>query len=95
MTTPETVRQGASYDFTVTVSGDDTLTGTYEVKQYPGDTATLTGSLTSEGDGDFSGTLSGADTLTLGVGQWIIFTEFTDSDEDVSDPQKIYISVAW
>jgi len=91
---PETVAQGQTYDFTVTVSGEDTLTGTFEVKQYPGDTAAVTGSLTNN-DGEFTGTLTSANTLSLAVGQWFIFSELTDADENISNPNKLYVTKGW
>lgn len=94
MSKPNSIRQGESFGFTVTVSGDETLTGTYEVKQYPGDTATLTGSLTQDG-AEYTGTLSSTDTASLDIGQWFIFSEFIDSDENISNPNKLYISKGW
>lgn len=88
------VEQGESYPFTFTVSGDDTLTMTAKVIQYPGDTATIEKTLTNS-NGEFGGTLTSAETSSMSVGQWFIHGNAVDSDEDIRAPIKIYISKGW
>lgn len=90
------VRQGEIYNFYFKAKGTGAsgLTGSYSVMQYPGDTPTVTGSLTYT-QGEYKGTLSAANTAALSIGQWIIYTEFTDGDEDIHLAPKVYIAKGW
>ncbi len=86
------VEQGETYGFTTGLSGDDTdaFTTVINVLQYPGDTPSITRTVTNNVD-----TLTSAETAALAVGQWIIHFKSTDSDEDVREPIKIYIAKGW
>lgn len=90
------VRQGESFDFDSDISGDDEsgFTVTMDVLQYPGDTPAISREL-SYIDGSFKGTITSAETLALAVGQWFIHITANDSDEDLRDPVKLYISKGW
>lgn len=88
------IRQGETFDFTFTISGDTSLTGTFDVLQYPGDTPTVTRALTKSGD-EFTGTLTAAETASLGIGQWFIHCTGSDADEEINEPVKLYISKGW
>lgn len=88
------VQQGETYHFTFEISGDDTLSCSISVLQYPGDTAAITRTITSV-DGEFEGVLTSAETAALDVGQWFIHARLTDSDEDIRKPIKIYVTKGW
>ncbi len=91
------IRQGNTFEFKVKPSGEGAsgLTGVFEVKQYPGDAAAVSRSLTNNGDGTFTGILTNAETDTLAIGQWMVITKFTDLDEYITDPIKLYIEIKW
>ena len=93
---PERIEQGETYAFSFDISGDDitAFTGTWKLLQYPGDTPAVTGSLTYD-DGQFKGVLSSATTQGLDVGDWFIYASLTDSDEDIRDPLKVSVGIAW
>lgn len=89
------VQQGASFEFEKTFSSDDAenFTVVFDVLQYAGDTPAIAArAMTHEGNGKFSGVLLTADTDALAVGQWLINIRGSDSDENVKDPIKLYIS---
>jgi len=89
------VEQGATFSFEFSLSGDPAgLTTTMNVMQYPGDTPAITRALTLT-DGKFKGTLTSAETDALAIGQWFIHTSAVDSDEDIREPIKLYISKGW
>ena len=90
------VRQGESFDFDSDVSGDNEsgFTVTMDVLQYPGDTPDISRAL-SYIDGSFKGTITSAESAALAVGQWFIHITANDSDEDLRDPVKLYISKGW
>ncbi|MCZ6898277.1 MAG: hypothetical protein O7D95_06195 [Betaproteobacteria bacterium] len=98
VTTPSinNIRQGETFDFEIEVSGDDAggFTSTMDVLQYPGDTPAISRALTKEGN-VFKGTLTSAETDALAVGQWFIHITTSDSDEDLREPIKLYISEGW
>lgn len=92
---PNYIEQGETYDFEFEISGDASgFTSTMNVMQYPGDTPAITRALTQDGD-KFKGTLTSAETLALAVGQWFIHATTADSDEDLREPIKLYISKGW
>jgi hypothetical protein len=90
------VRQGATFDFSYDVSGENEsgFTVTMAVMKYPGDTPAITRSLVYT-DGSFIGSLTSAETAALAVGQWFIHVQASDSDEDLRSPIKLYISKGW
>ena len=90
----EKVEQGGTYTFSFDVSGDETLSGTFSVLQYPDDTASISRALTFV-DGVFKGVLTSAETAALAVGQWFIHLKLTDSDEDIREPIKLYVTKGW
>ena len=89
-------RQGETFDFDTDISGDDEsgFTVTMDVLQYPGDTPAISRAL-SYTDNSFKGTITSAETLALAVGQWFIHITGNDSDEDLREPIKLYISKGW
>jgi hypothetical protein len=96
MSKPNNIRQGATFDFDTGVSGDDEsgFTTTMDVMQYPGDTPAISRAL-SYTNGSFKGNLTSAETAALAVGQWFIHITSADSDEDLREPIKRYISKGW
>ena len=88
------IRQGETFDFTFTISGETSLTGTFDVMQYPGDTPAISRALTKSGT-QFSGTLTAAETAALAIGQWFVHATGADADEEINDPIKLYISKGW
>jgi len=90
----ETIRQGETFSFDLEVSGDESLSCTMSVLQYPGDTAAITKIITPVA-GVYSGLITSAESALLDVGQWMIVNRFTDSDEDVREPIKLYVSKGW
>lgn len=90
------IRQGETFDFSQDISGDTEsgFTTTMSVLQYPDDTPAITRALTYT-DGSFLGTLTSAETAALAVGQWFIHLQSSDSDEDLREPIKLYISKGW
>ena len=93
---PNRIRQGATFDFDFDISGasESGFTTTMSVMQYPGDTPAISRALTYT-DGSFKGTLTSAETAALAVGQWFIHVQAADSDEDLREPIKLYISKGW
>lgn len=91
----ELVQQGQTYKFTFSLSGDlNGITPTMRILQYPGDTPTITRVLTQV-DNEFTGTLTSAETASLSVGEWYIHVTAVDSDENIRELNKIYITKAW
>jgi len=90
------VRQGETYTFDFTLSGDDVAAFTYtmSVLQYPGDTPAISRELTVT-DGAAQAALTSAETAALAVGQWVIHVQSADSDEDVRTPERIQIAKGW
>ncbi len=91
------IEQGETYSFEVSATSatvDSTLALSVNVLQYPGDTPAITKSITPEG-GLYKGILTSAETAALAIGQWFIHTNFTDDDEDIREPIKLYISKGW
>jgi hypothetical protein len=96
LTTPERIEQGETYAFAFDISGGDieAFSGTWKLLQYPGDAATDTGTLTLD-DNQFKGVLSSATTQGLAVSDWFIYASLTDTDEDIRDPLKFSVGIAW
>lgn len=92
---PETIEQGETYDLSADYTGDDVsgLSVAFKVLQYPGDTPDITGTM-SYTNGEFKGVLTSAQTTSL-FGEYRIHITSTDSDEDIRDPIKLYISKTW
>lgn len=86
------IEQGETFSFEPTLSGNGAseFTLTMSVLQYPGDTPTITRSITGDTE-----TLTSAETAALDVGQWFIHVKAADSDEDIREPIKLYISKGW
>jgi hypothetical protein len=86
------IRQSETFGFEIALTGDDTaaFTNTLNVMQYPGDTPAITRTITAETD-----TLTSAETAALAVGQWWIYITSSDTDENIQDPIKLYISKGW
>lgn len=86
------IQQGETFTFDPSISGTNASAFTYtmDVLKYPGDTPTITRVITGDTE-----TLTSAETTALGVGQWWIHIKATDSDEDVREPIKLYISKGW
>lgn len=92
---PNYIEPGETYDFEFTVSGDASgFTGTMNVLQYPGDTPDITRVMTRDGN-TFKDTLTSAETISLGYGQWFVHGTTNDPDEDIRSPEKLYIGVQW
>lgn len=90
------VEQGETFTFDFSLSGNavEDMSANMSVLQYPGDTPTISRSLTYD-DGKFVGTLTSAETATLDIGQWFIHLRATDSDENIREIIKIYITKGW
>ncbi len=90
------IEQGETYTFATDLTGDDAdgFTVTMRLLQYPGDTPTITRSLALE-DGEYTGALTSAETISLDIGQWFIHISSDDPDEDVREPLKLYVSKGW
>lgn len=89
------VEQGETFDFTLDAGDDDSgLTCEINVLQYPGDTPTITRTITQVG-GEWPITLTSAETAALAVGQWYIHSNISDASEDIREPIKLYISEGW
>lgn len=86
------IEQGESFDFKV-AAGDATA-ASFEVKQYPGDTAAITRAMTLAGT-DFIDTLTSAETAALAIGQWFIHIQLTNTTDDIREPVKLYVSKGW
>lgn len=92
---PTLVEPGETYDFEFSVSGDATgFVGTMNVLKFPGDSPTISRVMTKDGN-TFKGTLTSAETISLGYGQWFIHGTTNDADEDIRSPEKIYIGAQW
>ncbi len=91
-----TIRQGATFDFESGLTGSniDGFTVTMDVMQYPGDTPAVTRALTLK-DEKYKGSLTSAETTLLAVGQWFIHIKAVDSDEDLREPIKLYVTKSW
>lgn len=87
---------GKSFDFDAELEGEGVsgFTVPYSVLQYPGQSPALNGTMTYS-NGKFIGTLTAAQTATLTIGQWFIYIEPSDSDEDLDQSIKIYVTKAW
>ena len=96
MNAPNTVEQGRTYDFDFALSGEDAtaFTTTFNVLQYPGGTPAITRAMTVE-DCKYIGSLTGVETAALAVGQWFISINAVDSDEDLAEPVKLYVTAGW
>lgn len=96
MTQPNRIEQGETFVFDAGLSGSGVSGFDVEVNvlRYPGATPAITKSLEYL-DGEFRGILTSAETAALAVGQWFIHIKATDSDEDIRDPIKLYISKGW
>lgn len=90
------IEAGETFDFEFPVPGlQDEFTGIMNVVKYPGDTPAITRALTFV-DGGFKGSLTSTETkTTLGYGQWFIRATITDSDKNLREPIKLYISEGW
>lgn len=90
------IEQGETFTFTTGLSGSDSdaFSTTMNVLQYPGKTPSITRALTIS-DGEYKGALTSAETASLSVGQWFIHITSSDSDEDLREPIKLYISKGW
>lgn len=91
----ELVEQGQTYKFNFSVSGSlNGLSVSMNVLQKPGDTPALTRVLTQVNE-EFTGTITSAETAALAVGEWFIHVTATDSDEDIREATKIYVTKGW
>lgn len=92
MTQPNSIRQGETFGFTTGLTGSDTesFTNIMSVMQYPSDTPVITRTITNQTE-----TLTSAETSALSVGQWFIHIQSSDSDEDIREPIKLYVSKGW
>lgn len=86
------VEQGETFGFETGLSGTATesFTTILSVMQYPGDTPAISRTITNGVD-----TLTSTETASLAVGQWTLHLKSIDSDEDIREPIKIYISKGW
>jgi hypothetical protein len=93
---PNTVRQGATYDFNVDLDGSDEsgFTVNIAVMQFPGDTPSISREITYIGK-SFKGSLTSAETAALAIGRWYIHTRASDTDEDLREPIPLDISKGW
>lgn len=97
-TLPNKVKQGRSYPFSFTISGDDAndFTVIVNVVQKPGGTAALTQTLEYSNDTrSWSGAFSGTDTAQLNVGEWWMVFTAENTDENVGEPVKLYVQRGW
>jgi len=92
---------GESYDFEALfvpqglTNEIEDFTYTFEVKQHPGDTATISGTLTTLNNGYITGTLTQAQTGTLSVGLWQLVITATDGTEKQTQVQRLEVKEAW
>lgn len=96
---PTKIQKGSSLPFTFDRAGEsiDGWTCTIYVKQYPGDTATITRVITPT-DSVWSGYLTGTETDTLVEGtQYFLIGVLTHAvnDEEEKPPVKFYLGKAW
>lgn len=99
MARPNIARAGRTFSFGITIQndyGDFAGAATFSIKRYPDSTAVVSGDLTySDYYNKYIGNLTETQTTTLGYGEWWIIPVFLDSDENLGDPEKLYISRGW
>lgn len=90
------VRQGHTFEFDFGISGSDVeaFATTFSVMQYPSDTPAITRGMDYY-EGKFIGTLTALETTDLAVGQWFIYPNAVDADEDLGEPIKLYVAKGW
>jgi len=90
------IRQGETFDFDTDISGDDEsgFGVNMDVLQFPGDTPAISRAVPYTSN-SFKGTITSTESLALAVGQWFIHITAADSDEDLREPIKLYISKGW
>tara|TARA_R110000782_G_scaffold177673_1_gene268622 strand:- start:21 stop:326 length:306 start_codon:yes stop_codon:yes gene_type:complete len=95
------IEAGETYDFEFTVSGDASgFSGTMNVLQYPGATPTISRAMTKVGNA-FKETLTSVETIALYAASedkslpWRIHGTTSDIDEDIRDPEILYITKGW
>jgi len=92
---------GESYDFKALFIPQgltnviEDFTYSYEVKQFPGDTATISGTLTTLSNGYITGSLTQAQTALLSVGLWQLIISATDGTELQTQVQRIQVKEVW
>lgn len=93
---PNSIRQGATFDFNVDLDGtsESGFTVNIAVMQYPGDTPSISRSITYTNN-SFKASLTSAETAALSVGRWYIHVRSSDSDEDLREPIPLDISKGW
>lgn len=99
--------RSTSFNFQLTGSGAEDFVTTMRVLQYPGDTPTIIKNIAYSCEDDrtdecgYIGTLTGVETASLfaaqdaGNNQWIVHMNAVDSDENLADPIKLYVSQGW
>ena len=96
--TINSIKAGETFSFTTGLSGTDTaaFTTVLSVMQYPDQTPAITRTITNSTE-----TLTSAETLNLFEQAspkslaWTLYIQSSDSDEDVREPVKLYISKGW
>ena len=92
---------GESYDFSALfipaglTNSIDNFTYSFEVKKYPGDTATISGALSTLSNGYITGALTQAQTALLSVGLWQLIISATDGAELQHQVQRIEVKEVW
>lgn len=97
MAAPESVDQGENHDFHFSLEGTG-LSGfvyTLEAKQYPGDTASISRTVTADSNNVVKVTVTPAETASLDVGLWYLTLRSVDTDETINESKRIQITKAW
>ena len=97
MSAPDAVRQGRNYDFQYALEGTN-LSGfvyTLEAKQYPGDTATISRTVTADNNNIVKMTLTPAETAGMAIGLWYVSIKSVDADENIEESTRIEVVKSW
>lgn len=92
------IAQGRSLVLNFTLDGDDAdaFTTVMEVKQHPDDTPTYIKNVSYDTtEAGYVGTLTGAETASMAVGEWWAIFDAVDSDEDLGERIKFYVRKGW
>lgn len=95
------VEQKRTFDFSFELSGPDPVgfATVFNVLQFPGDTPAITRAMVIDGT-RYIGSITSVEMALLTIsgptsGQWWIHINAVDSDEDIADPIKLYVSRKW
>lgn len=99
------IKQGESYTNCFPVDSDflkvedDDVIGNYscqiDVKQYPGDTSSISRSISLNSKDKFEFTLTPTETAALGVGMWYIIATITKTGREIEQVIRLSIQRKW